>query len=157
MKFSTREDIDAPIEHVFAGVSDFQSFERAAMRRVTQVKRIDNKDIRGPGMAWQADFEFRGKKRSLEVVLEDFEEPTNLEFLGTSGGMSGSCEIELIALSPSKTRMRMALDLKPQTLSARLLVQSMKLAKGNLEKRFQARVTEFSGDLAARYSQTRTA
>ncbi len=33
MKFSTRKDIDAPIDHVFASVSDFQVYERAAMRR----------------------------------------------------------------------------------------------------------------------------
>lgn len=154
MKFSTREDIDAPIDQVFAAVSDFQVYERAAMRRGASVKRIDGQDVRGPGMAWQADFPFRGKDRSVEVVLEDYEEPTNLEFLGKSGGLTGSCEIELIELSPKKTRMHVSVDLRPQTLSARLLVQSLKLAKGNIDKRFQTRVAEFSNDIGSRYRQT---
>jgi hypothetical protein len=121
-------------------VSDFQVYERAAMRRGAQVRRLDNQDVKGPGMAWQADFEFRGKKRALEITLEDYEAPTNLEFLGTSGGLSGACEIELIA--------------RPQTLSARLLVQSLKLAKGNLDKKFDARVAELSDNVAAQYRQT---
>ncbi|MEC7794673.1 MAG: SRPBCC family protein [Pseudomonadota bacterium] len=154
MKFSTRKDIDAPIDHVFASVSDFQVYERAAMRRGAQVRRLDNQDVKGPGMAWQADFEFRGKKRVLEITLEDYEAPTNLEFLGTSGGLSGACEIELIALSPSKTRLKLSVDLRPQTLSARLLVQSLKLAKGNLDKKFDARVAELSDNVAAQYRQT---
>ena len=153
MKFSTREDIDAPIEHVFAKVTDFQTFERAAMRRGAQVKRTDGQDVVGPGMAWQAEFDFRGKKRTMDIVLEDFESPTELEFAATSGGLTGTCEIELIALSPKKTRMKLVVDLKPQTLSARLLVQSLKLAKGKIENRLQTRVAEFSGEVASGYRQ----
>lgn len=157
MKFSTREDINAPIEHVFAHVSDFKLYERAAMRRGAQVKRLDNLDVKAPGMTWQADFDFRGKKRSLEVKLEDIETPTNMDFVATSGGMNGTCEVELIALSPNKTRLKLGVELKPQTLSARLLVQSLKLAKGNVEKRMQARMGEFAEDVKTSYLQTQTA
>ncbi len=60
----------------------------------------------------------------------------------------------MIALSPSKTRLKLSVDLRPQTLSARLLVQSLKLAKGNLDKKFDARVAELSDNVAAQYRQT---
>ena len=153
MKFSTRSDIDAPIEHVFAELSDFASFERAAMRRGAKVSRIDSQDVIGPGMAWQAEFPFRGKTRQVRIDLEDYEKPTEMGFAAKSAGLNGFCDIELIELSPKKTRLRLSLDLKPQTLSARLLIQSMKLAKGTIEKKFDVRVADYSKDIGERYSK----
>ena len=147
MKFSTRSDIDAPIEHVFAELSDFASFERAAMRRGAKVSRIDSQDVIGPGMP------FRGKTRQVRIDLEDYEKPTEMGFAAKSAGLNGFCDIELIELSPKKTRLRLSLDLKPQTLSARLLIQSMKLAKGTIEKKFDARVADYSKDIGERYSK----
>ena len=38
MKLATREDIDAPIEAVFRELSDFDSFERAILRRGAEVE-----------------------------------------------------------------------------------------------------------------------
>ena len=153
MKFSTRTDIDAPIEHVFAELSDFQGFERSAMRRGAQIRRVDTQAAPGPGMAWEAAFPFRGKTREMRIELETYEAPTLMGFAGRSPGLTGFCEVELIALSPKKTRLRLALDLRPQTLSARLLIQSMKLAKSSLSKKFDARVEGYSRDIAARYGK----
>ena len=153
MKFSTRSDIEAPIDHVFAEMSDFSNFERAAMRRGAKVQRVDKQDVIGPGMAWQAEFKFRGKLREVRIDLEDYEQPTLMSFAGKSAGLTGFCEIELIELSPKKTRMHLSFDLRPQTLSARLLVQSMKLAKGTIEKKFDARVADYAKDISDKYTR----
>ena len=57
MKFSTNEDVEAPIDAVFEMLCDFESFERAAMRRGAEVQRVDQLVAPGVGMIWDAVFE----------------------------------------------------------------------------------------------------
>ena len=57
MKFSTKEDIDAPIDAVFEMLCEFDQFERAAMRRGAEVQRVDQLAEPGVGMLWEAAFD----------------------------------------------------------------------------------------------------
>ena len=53
----------------------------------------------------------------------------------------------------AKTRVIVGLDMRPQTLSARLMIQSLKFAKANLYKRFEARVERFGKDIQEQYNR----
>ncbi len=68
-----------------------------------------------------------------------------------SGGVRADFEIELMALSHNRTRIRAGLDLRPVTLAARLLIQSLKFAKSNLDRRFAERMVEFARDVELKY------
>ena len=59
--------------------------------------------------------------------------------------------MQLTPLSPKRTRLGVEVDLKPKTLSARLLVQSLKLAKSNLTKRFKLKVADYAKTMETRY------
>ncbi len=144
MKFSSREDIEASIEDVFQFLCEFESFERQAIRRGAVVQRVDRLQKPGVGMTWDVSFNLRGKKRDLRLTMQDFAPSTSLRLSAKSQGIDGTFDIELIALSRTRTRMLIALDLKPINLSARLLLQSLKLAKSSLNKRFKLRVAEYS-------------
>jgi ABC-type siderophore export system fused ATPase/permease subunit len=50
--------------------------------------------------------------------------------------------------------MTVRLEMKPKTLAARLLVQSLKLARNKLNRRYRKRVAEFVDLLENRQSQT---
>jgi hypothetical protein len=58
--------------------------------------------------------------------------------------------IELVAMSRSRTRMNLSLDARPRTIPAKLMVQSMKLARQSVVKRFQRRVADYAADLENR-------
>ena len=58
---------------------------------------------------------------------------------------------DLIALSQSRTRVMVTITVKAKTLTSRLLVQSLKLAKTKLTKRFKARVLDYAEDIEDRY------
>lgn len=153
MKFKTREDIGAPIDYVFGAVTDFEGFERQALRRGAEVKRLDVLPAPGKGMAWDIAFPFRGKRREMQSELVAFEAPHQMLFDNRVTGMSGHLGVELLALSRARTRLVLEIELRPETLAARLLVQSMKLARGALDKRLQVRVAEFAKAVEDRYGR----
>ncbi|MDJ0826480.1 MAG: SRPBCC family protein [Rhodobacter sp.] len=144
MRFSTREDIEAPIEAVFGAVTDFDGFERQALRRGAEVTRQDTTGKTGVGSEWQVKFAFRGKQRELDARITEFDAPNGYRIDSRTGGLEGVISVDLLQLAPQRTRMQLAVDLNPRTLSARLLVQSLKFAKGTLNKRFSTRVWRFA-------------
>lgn len=154
MKFSTREDMDVPLDALFALLTDFDYFERAALRRGAEVQRDDAMRQPGPGMAWKARFQFRGRERRVRVELTQMQAPELLSYKGGSKALEGRMQIELLALSRKRSRMNIALEITPRTLAARLMVQSMKLARANLTRRFEQRIAGFARNLEERHGQT---
>jgi uncharacterized protein YndB with AHSA1/START domain len=151
MKFSTKEDIEAPIEYVFEVLSDFESFERSAMRRGAEIERHDGLSKPGNGMLWQVAFQLRGKPRQMALEMVRFDPPNGMEFYSKSAGLDGVMVLDLVAMSRKRTRLSVDLELKPQSLAARLMVQSLKLARGNLNKRYHLKVAEYAKDMEDRY------
>ncbi len=150
MKFSTREDIEAPIDYVFGRVSDFAAFERRALRQGADVSRRENGPV-ATGSVWDVAFKFRGRDRKVAATLTQIDPPQAIEIESHSDGLTAITQVELIALSPARTRVMVGFDLRARTLTARLLVQSLKLAKTKLTKRFKARVLDYAEDIEDQY------
>ncbi len=144
MKFVGKDDIEAPIDYVFSQISDFDGFQRSAIRRGAEITRTDQLDAPAVGMSWDTAFDLRGRRRELSVTLVEFDCPNGMRFDAASAGLNVTCSIDLVALSRNRTRMKLDIELKPQNLSARLLVQSLKLAKANLTKRLNLRVADYA-------------
>lgn len=150
MKLSTREDLEAPIDFVFACVTDFAAFERRALRNGAQVTRQGSGDVQ-VGTVWDVDFTFRGRDRSVQATLVRLDPPNALKVDSMSDGIFAVTEVELVALSPARTRVIVGFEMRARTLTARLLLQSLKLAKTKLTKRFKARVVDYAEDVEDHY------
>lgn len=150
MKLTTREDVAAPIEAVFAQIADFGWFERAAMRRGAEVVRTDKLTQPGKGMSWHADFEYRGRDRKADVDLAEYDPPEGMTLIMRAAGLEVACIIELIAMSRTRTRMNITMDATPRTIPARLMIQSAKLARTNIQKRYRRRIAEYAAELEER-------
>ncbi|TNJ47574.1 SRPBCC family protein [Phaeobacter sp. B1627] len=144
MHFETREDIDSPIETMFAAVTDFETFERSALRRGIEVQRKSGSAEAISELAWDVGFEFRGTKREMQLSVAECDAPTSITLVASGNGMTGEMKVDLLALSPRRTRMTVRIELSPKTLAARLLVQSLKLARNKLNRKFSQRVAEFA-------------
>jgi len=151
MKFSTRQDIEAPISYVFDRTADFEAIERQAMRRGIEVDRIDDLTANRCGMCWNVIFPYRGKPRKIKGELIQYDAPNSYLIQSVSGGVDADFDVELLPLSRNRTRVIVGLQLSPKTLSARLLMQSLKLAKNSLDTRFANRIAQFASDVQNRY------
>ncbi|MCT4611295.1 MAG: SRPBCC family protein [Pelagimonas sp.] len=147
MQLTAKEDIEAPLDRVFADLSDFENHERQALRRGIEVERLSEGTVTGEGRTWRVGFNFRGKKRQANIALSKFSAPEQMIFDTVSGGLEVRLVVDVVALSRGRTRISTTVDFLPKTLSARLLVQSLKLAKGGLDKRFRVRMGVLAKDL----------
>lgn len=154
MQFSSKEDIEAPIDAVFREITDFQSFERSALRRGAEVRRTDTRDKPGVGMSWHARFMLRGRRREVDIDLVEYDVPNGIAIEARTSALLGRMRVDLVALSRGRTRLSVDLALEPRSISGRLMVQSLKLARNNLTKRFRLRVADYAVDLEDRYKRT---
>ena len=144
MKLSVREDIEAPSAGVYAAASDFAAFERQFERRGVTLTRVAGTPEAGPGMCWKARFDWRGRPYDLDATLVSQDEGVGYAIESASAGIVCMTVVDLVPLSKTRTRMLVSLEMRPTTLSSRLLIQSLKLAKGRLSARLGARVAEFA-------------
>ena len=149
MKLSGREDIDAPIAKVWSVVTDFDALELLALRRGVEVSRTGVV----PAISWKTAFDLRGKRRKVQIRLQRLERPSHLGVSFTSSPAEGSGLLELIELGPNRTRMTVSVEVKPRTLAARLLLQSLKLARGRVNKRFNQRLAQFARQVALKVAE----
>lgn len=151
MDLTTRSDIEAPIGYVFDQLTDFAAFEKAALRRGAVVQRTDRMGGVGKGMQWLAKFDYHGKPRELKLALQDMQRPQKIAMEGEANSVTGELVIELVELARAQTRAIFKLKLKPANLTARVIVQGMKLARQRTEGRFHSRVETVMGEIEARF------
>ncbi len=151
MKINGKHDVDVPLGFVARVLLDFQGWERAALRRGLDVRRTDGLAEPGIGSSWTARFAFRGKPRCLEIKVTELD-PTGrivVSFVGKSA--QGTATLVPLAMSAQRTRLSASLDVQARTLSARLLFQSMRLARQSMVRRFEKRLAQFGGEIEARF------
>ncbi len=147
MHFSASENIDAPQETVFQEVTDFANFERQLRRAGGQ---IDRTGAPGPDCTWTGNVAFRGTTREIEAKVDKWAAPNGFTVLSHSGGLKVTADVTTVALSPTRTRLDILVDIKPQTLPARVLLQSARLFKHKANQRFKERVRAFAKSVSKR-------
>lgn len=154
MKLTAKQDISAPADQVFRLLSDHRAWERIAIRRGAEVRRLDSLKETGTGMVagmeWHARFAFRGRRRDVHITLVDYQPPARLGFAAETSLYVGALGIDVLRMSPGRSRVHVAIEVKPKTLAARLMLQSLRLAKSRLERRLHRRLVQLANDMENR-------
>ena len=148
MKFSTRIDKEVTAERMFDALADFDRIERILMRRGVSVTRVDN--ISAGARAWDLAFDWRGQRRELRLVLVQFDRPERLALTGQSTPFDLRIDLFVVSLALQRSRLIFEIEVKPRNMRARLMLQTAKLGKAQLDRKFADRVSKFFGDLTTR-------
>ncbi|QBY02277.1 hypothetical protein E2K80_17300 [Rhodophyticola sp. CCM32] len=138
MKFKTAEDMDAPIGFVYEHMTDFAHFEADIRGRGGELRRVDGWTEAARGVRWRGVAAVRGKTRKIEAELVELTRDDMAVIEIAVGGMDARYQLAFIALSSNVTRVATELNLKPNTLTARLIIQTMKLVRGRVLQRMTA-------------------
>ena len=155
MKLKARKDIEAPLAETFAVLSDFAAFERAAMRQGAVVERLEGPAENRVGNRWRVLFDFRGRRREVVSRLSTHDAPHAFAFDGESANFLLALEVGLIQLSRNHTRVTVECEVRPRSFSGRLLLQTLKLARGRVEARFAMRIDQLGTQIQRRLREGR--
>ena len=132
-----------PSEDLFAAFRDFETFEQFLMERGAEVQRTDDGDGTGRGMSWDVVFTYRGKRRTASGVVSALSHGESMTIDMTNADMDGRFDVVVEKVTAQKSRIQVELKVIPKTISTRLLVQSLKLAKSQMTKNFVNRIRKY--------------
>lgn len=154
MKLTAKTDIEVPAAFVFATLIDNTSWEREAVRNGVEVERPPGTPANGVGAEWRIRGHFKGKARKALIRIEELAADQRLALGIDSPSMEGNSRIEVMVLSPRRSRVRMDLEVKPKTLAARLFINTMRLAKGRVQGRFEKGLGQLGARIKDRYERS---
>lgn len=147
MKFKVSEDVDAPADLTWARFTDFSGIEAEALGRGAELARVGNWTDPTAGCGWRGSAKIRGRVRPVSAEITSLSGPEACVITTTVGGMEAVYEMTFLELRPNMTRVQVVLDLSANTLSARLALQTLKLARGRVMQRLQGLLAR-QGNLA---------
>jgi uncharacterized protein YndB with AHSA1/START domain len=154
MKLTAKTDLEVPAAFVFATLVDHASWEREAVRNGAEVERPPGTPAAGLGAAWRIRGQFRGKPRKVLLKIEELVETQRVVLSIDSPSVEGSSRFEVMVLSPRRSRLRVDVEFKPKTLAARLFINTMRLAKGKVQAKFESRLAGIGGRIKDRYERS---
>lgn len=143
MRFSTRIDTDLPAKRLFEVVGNFKVLERMLIGRGATVARIKPSNETEIGMGWNIDFDWQGKAWRLRLDVTEFDHPEQIKISGHSEALDLMVVATVMALSRVKSRMIVETKVRPRNMRALLILQTAKLGKGQLNRRYQRQMEEF--------------
>lgn len=155
MRISAKQDVEVPLAQVWSILTDFDGWERAVLRRGAEVTRTDSHRMVTIGSNWSLRFAYRGRERAMQAQLARLDPPHHLGATFHSAALSGELRIELIELAARRTRLHMITELKPQTLGARLYLQSLRLGRSRVERKYHDRIAAFAHEIEQRAGRAR--
>lgn len=139
LELSAHEQAQMPVEELFARASRFGNFARQARSNGTRVRRLEpGNSEHGP--RWEVHYSLGGTERRFILELVQRRAPECLRFAIHSDAIEGELTLTLNAINAARSGVEARLTARPITTKARIVLQSMRLTRASLNKRFAKRI-----------------
>lgn len=146
MKFSTRKEAELPATELFDAISDADRIAAVMRRRGAKVTRSDKAEA----PAWDIRFQWRGRQRNLNLAVTETNRPERMVMQGVSDAFDLTITMTVVALGHIRSRLIFEAELRPRNMRARLLLQTAKLGKAQLDPKFDRGVEKLMAEMIAK-------
>ena len=143
MKFSTRCDTELAAAALFDRISDFDRSEKILQRRGVAVRRLEAGQMQGAGRGWHLGFDWRGQRRDVQLHLTQLDRPERIGLSGGSENYDIAVNMSVVALGRHRSRLIFETDIRPLNMRARLMLQTAKLGKAQLQRKYCERIRNY--------------
>ncbi len=155
MIFVAQDEVHVPQDYAFSHFSDFISYEATALSYGADIRRVDGFQQVSQGVAWRGTVPIRGKTVGVEAKVTNFDPSRQSQMVTQAGGMTVTVDLSFEEMEPEKTRVTARAELRANTLAARLIVQSVRLARGSLQRRIDSKLVALGSKFEAEYHRSK--
>lgn len=150
MRLTAKTDLEAPIGPAYNALVDHPSWERDAIERGLRVERVAGATHLGPGAGWEVHLPFRGKLVKLQLLVVEERPSDEVRYSYLSNAFEGEITLGVTPLSLRRTRLTMGIEIHPRTIMARVLMNTLRLAKGRAQARLEQRLAQMARQIERR-------
>ena len=146
--------INVPQRFAFERATDFALFEEKGFGKLDPFER--RSDIIAPeiGARWRTAAEFQGRPRRFSIQLLEMDPSEWLVLGNKSEKYDVEARFRFTETGDAQTTFSFHLVAKARSITAKLILQTIQLARGRIEKSMQADFEEMAKKMEASYQAT---
>ncbi|ARO14038.1 hypothetical protein BVG79_00686 [Ketogulonicigenium robustum] len=143
MQFVVNDHVAVGPQTLFDHISDVALLEQMVKRGGASIHRTDGGSGATVGASWMIGVPFRGRTQDVSMKLVEVQAPRLMRIAFASGGVEGEISLVLTPAEGAGTDTVFTMEMGANSLIGRLLLQSLKLARGTISNRIRKRVGNY--------------
>jgi len=150
MQFKHVQEINAPIDYVFARMTDFTGFEQRSGRGEFSFSRVGRSPVQ-IGTKWNVCIPVRGRKRKFPAELSEYVAPSVVSYRSKSRTYNAVLSISFTPLSASICNMEMQIVAQSRSFATGMIFNTLRLARKRINKSVRDRMQVIADKIADDY------
>ncbi len=155
MELTYKTIINVPQAFAFEKATDFARFEREGFGKLSPFEPRSEIKAPGIGARWRTSSEFQGRPRRFSLELFKLDGPEAMVLGNKSEKYDIEAHFLFKEIGEEETEFTFHLDAKAQSITAKLILQTIQLARGRIEKSMQTEFEKMALNMEEAFDESR--